>query len=75
MIKDAIDIPVIASLNATTTGGWVRYATLLVNAGADAIELNLYSVAADPDRTAADVEDERLAVVADVRAAIGFRLL
>ena len=74
MIKDAIDIPVIASLNATTTGGWVRYATLLVNAGADAIELNLYSVAADPDRTAADVENERLAVVADVRAAIGVPL-
>ena len=48
VIKDAIDIPVIASLNATSTGGWVRYATLLVNAGADAIELNLYSVAADP---------------------------
>ena len=74
VIKDAIDIPVIASLNATSTGGWVRYATLLVNAGADAIELNLYSVAADPDRTAADVENERLAVVADVRAAIGVPL-
>ena len=73
-IKASVDIPVIASLNATTTGGWVRYATLLANAGADAIELNLYSVDADPDRTAADIENERLAVVADVRAAIGVPL-
>jgi dihydroorotate dehydrogenase (fumarate) len=74
VIKAAIDIPVIASLNATTTGGWVRYAALLANAGADAIELNLYSVAADPDRTAGDIESERLAVVADVRAATGVPL-
>ena len=43
-------------LNATTTGGWVRYAQLLANDGADAIELNLYRLAADPDESAADVE-------------------
>src|SRR5262245_59673208 len=43
-------------LNATTTGGWVRYAQLLANAGADAIELNLYRLAADPNESAADVE-------------------
>jgi dihydroorotate dehydrogenase (fumarate) len=69
-IKAAVDVPVIASLNATSTGGWVRYAGVLVDAGADAIELNLYSVAADPDCTAADVEEERLAIVADVRACV-----
>jgi dihydroorotate dehydrogenase (fumarate) len=74
VLKASIDIPVIASLNATTTGGWVRYAGLLASAGADAIELNLYSVAADPDRTAADIENDRLTVVADVRAAIGIPL-
>ena len=69
-LKAAVDVPVIASLNATTTGGWVRYATRLADAGADAIELNLYTVAADPSRAAADVEEEKLAVVADVRRAI-----
>lgn len=52
-LKAAVDVPVIASLNATSAGSWVRYAGML--AGADAIELNLYDVAADPDRSALDV--------------------
>ena len=73
-LKAAVDVPVIASLNATSAGGWTRYATLLAQAGADAIELNLYHVAADPDRSGADVEDEKLAVVAAVRSAIGIPL-
>ena len=54
-IKRRVDVPVIASLNGTSPG-WVRYASLLADAGADAIELNLYYVAADPTPTAADVE-------------------
>jgi dihydroorotate dehydrogenase (fumarate) len=66
-LKAALDVPVIASLNATSTGGWARYATQLEAAGADALELNLYHVAADPDRSAADVEDEKLGVIAAVR--------
>ena len=41
----------IASLNATTAGGWVRYARLMQDAGADALELNLYHLAADPAKT------------------------
>ena len=49
-------VPVIASLNADTAGGWVRYARLIQDAGADALELNLYHVAADPSRTAAEME-------------------
>ena len=73
-IKAAVDVPVIASLNATSTGSWTRYAALLEEAGADAIELNLYHVAADPDRSAADVEDEKLAVIAAVRGRIGIPL-
>lgn len=73
-IKAAVDVPVIASLNAVSTGGWVRHAADLAEAGADAIELNLYSVAADPDRSSSDVEAEKLAVVADVRAAVGIPL-
>ena len=73
-IKAAVDVPVIASLNATSTGSWTRYAALLEDAGADAIELNLYHVAADPERSAADVEDEKLSVIASVRGRIGIPL-
>jgi dihydroorotate dehydrogenase (fumarate) len=73
-LKAAVGVPVVASLNATTTGRWIRYATQLADAGADAIELNLYYVAADPDRSGADVEDEKLSVVAGVRSAIGIPL-
>jgi len=68
-IKRQAAIPVIASLNATTAeGGWVRYAELLQDAGADAVELNLYHLAVDPDRTAADVEAGDLELVAAVRS-------
>jgi dihydroorotate dehydrogenase (fumarate) len=69
-LKDALDIPVIASLNATTTGGWVRYAELLANTGADAIELNVYRLAADPEQHAADVEARDLRLIADVVGAV-----
>ena len=65
-IKAAVDIPVIASLNATHPGSWVSYAHLLADAGADAVELNLYRVAADPFRSAAEVEESDLATIADV---------
>jgi dihydroorotate dehydrogenase (fumarate) len=73
-IKTRTSVPVVASLNATTPGGWARYATRLGEAGADAIELNLYHVAANPDRSAADVEARDLEVVASVRAAIDLPL-
>lgn len=69
-IKAQSSVPVIASLNATTVGGWVRYATLMQDAGADALELNLYHVATDPSRTAADMEAADLQLVAAVRASI-----
>jgi dihydroorotate dehydrogenase (fumarate) len=68
--RDALSIPVIASVNGTTPGGWVRYAQLMADAGADAIELNLYSVAADPWRGCASVESSYLEVVQLVRGAI-----
>ena len=48
--QGGVSVPVIASLNASTPGGWGRYARLLSDAGADAIELNVYRVAADPRR-------------------------
>jgi dihydroorotate dehydrogenase (fumarate) len=69
-VKARVGVPVVASLNATTTGGWVHYATRMQDAGADALELNLYHVAADPNRTAADVEADDLALIAAVRAAV-----
>jgi dihydroorotate dehydrogenase (fumarate) len=65
-----LSIPVIASLNAATAGGWVRYARLLEDAGADALELNLYRVAADPSRCAAEMEDADLEIVDAVRRAV-----
>ncbi|HYN16739.1 MAG TPA: dihydroorotate dehydrogenase-like protein, partial [Actinomycetes bacterium] len=68
--KQAVDIPVIASLNGVTPGGWVRHARKLQDAGADALELNLYTVAADPAVGAADLEARQLELVAAVRAAV-----
>jgi dihydroorotate dehydrogenase (fumarate) len=68
--KDALHIPVIASINGTAPTGWIHYARLMEEAGADAIELNLYAVAADPWRSGAMVEDGYLEVVRLVRGAI-----
>jgi dihydroorotate dehydrogenase (fumarate) len=68
--KRAVSIPVIASLNGVSPTGWVRFATLMQEAGADAIELNVYFVAADPALTAADVEVRYLDMVAAVRATV-----
>lgn len=68
-VKREVDVPVIASLNATTAGGWVRYARLVEAAGADALELNLYHVAANPYRSAAELETADLELIAAVRAA------
>ena len=68
--KRAVAIPVIASLNGTTPGGWVRHARRMQDAGADAIELNLYAVATDPRVGAAELEGRYLELVAAVRAAV-----
>jgi dihydroorotate dehydrogenase (fumarate) len=65
-----IDVPVIASLNGTNPGGWVRYARLLEDAGASAIELNLYAIAADPAISGARLESEQLELVADVTSEV-----
>jgi dihydroorotate dehydrogenase (fumarate) len=64
--KQAVPIPVIASLNGSSPGGWARYAKLLQDAGADAIELNIYFVATDPRMTAADVESQYIELVSIV---------
>jgi len=72
--KARLDVPVIASLNGTTRGGWIRYASELVDAGADALELNLYRVGANPDDTAASLEVELLRLVRAVRDEISVPL-
>jgi dihydroorotate dehydrogenase (fumarate) len=69
--KAAVDIPVIASLNGSSDGGWVRYAKLMETAGADAIELNVYYVAANPETTSQQVETRYLDLVSAVRQAVG----
>jgi dihydroorotate dehydrogenase (fumarate) len=66
--KAAVKIPVIASLNGTSPGTWVRAAGLIEQAGADALELNLYHIPADLETTGPDVEDRYLEVVREVRA-------
>ncbi len=73
-IKAATSVPIIASLNATSVGGWTEYARRMRDAGADAIELNLYHVAADPHRTSADIELADLDVVRAVRAELDIPL-
>lgn len=69
-IRRRVAVPVVASLNGVTPGGWVRYARLLEEAGAAAIELNLYAVASDPFASAADVEREQLEVVRGVTTCV-----
>jgi dihydroorotate dehydrogenase (fumarate) len=64
--KVLLRIPVIASLNGRTRGGWVHYAKLIEQAGADALELNVYEIATDPERSAAQVEDDLVGLVGDV---------
>jgi dihydroorotate dehydrogenase (fumarate) len=66
----AVDVPVIASLNGATPGGWVRHARELESAGASALELNVFYVAGDPHLSGRDVEDRHVEIVRQVRAAV-----
>jgi dihydroorotate dehydrogenase (fumarate) len=68
--KEALRIPVIASLNGSSAGGWVRYAQLAQEAGADAVELNVYAVEADPATEGRYVEHDLLELVGQVRAVL-----
>ena len=68
--KDALQIPVLASVNGTRPGHWAKYARLLADAGADAVELNLYSVNTSPDESSSAVEDRYLRIISMVRAQI-----
>jgi len=65
--KKSLGIPVIGSLNGVTAGGWVQYARKMEQAGADALELNVYYIPTDPTISSADVEDRYLEVLNEVR--------
>ncbi|MGE5849714.1 MAG: dihydroorotate dehydrogenase-like protein [Candidatus Methylomirabilota bacterium] len=68
--KAAVGIPVIGSLNGVSTGGWIRYAKLIQEAGADALELNVYYIPTDPELTSAQVEQMYLDLIRDVKATL-----
>lgn len=68
--KSAVNIPIIASLNGTTPGNWVRFAKEIEEAGADALELNLYTIPTDPYLPGSEVEQNDLDIVNAVRQAI-----
>jgi dihydroorotate dehydrogenase (fumarate) len=68
--KEAVKIPILASLNGATTGGWVRFAKAMEQAGADAIELNTYALATDRSQTSAELELQLLDLVAAVAKAV-----
>jgi dihydroorotate dehydrogenase (fumarate) len=69
-IKKAVDVPVIASLNGVTPAGWLRYAKLIEQAGADALELNVYYLATDPEENGATVESRTLEIVKELKSSI-----
>ena len=65
--KSAVSVPVIASLNGISTGGWVDYARRIQQAGADGLELNIYYIATDPTMSGAEVEQMYVDIVRQVR--------
>ena len=73
-LKKAVSIPVIGSLNGVSKGGWTRYARLMQDAGADAVELNMYYLSADPDLGSQELEDNYVDLVAEVKAALSIPL-
>jgi dihydroorotate dehydrogenase (fumarate) len=69
-IKQAVAVPVIASLNGATAGGWTRYAGLIQEAGADALELNIYYLPTDPNEPTEAVERRAIDVLRCVKAGV-----
>jgi dihydroorotate dehydrogenase (fumarate) len=67
-------VPVIGSLNGVSRGGWTRYARKIEEAGADALELNMYYLAVDPEVSSSDIESMQVDLVAQVKSAINIPL-
>jgi dihydroorotate dehydrogenase (fumarate) len=68
--KETVKIPIIASLNGTTVSGWTNYARTIEEAGADALELNIYYIPTDMDQSSADVEQVYLDILGAVKSVI-----
>jgi dihydroorotate dehydrogenase (fumarate) len=68
--KAAVDVPIIASLNGSTIGGWTDFAREFESAGADAIELNIYYIPTDPDLTGQEVEQQYIDILKAVKGAV-----
>jgi dihydroorotate dehydrogenase (fumarate) len=77
-LKKSVSIPIIGSLNGVSTGGWIKYAKIIEEAGADAIELNVYYVAANPELSGSDIEniyiDTLKAVKQNVKIPVAIKL-
>lgn len=73
-VREATGLPVIASINGSTRGGWIRYARWMQEAGANALELNIFDVPANPREDGATVERRLLEVVREVRATVSLPL-
>jgi len=73
-VKKAVSVPVIGSLNGVSNGGWVHFARLIQDAGADALELNMYYLATHPELTGQELEDNYIELVKEVKAAIDIPL-
>jgi dihydroorotate dehydrogenase (fumarate) len=69
-LKQATQIPIIGSLNGVSTGGWIQYAQQIEQAGADAVELNIYYLPVDPDLTGAELEENYVNLVKDLRSQV-----
>jgi dihydroorotate dehydrogenase (fumarate) len=68
--KAAVNVPIIASLNGSSVGGWIQYATQIEEAGADALECNVYWIVADPNTTSAEVEQHYIDILEAVKTAV-----
>src|SRR5262249_40142332 len=69
-LKAAVGCPIIASLNGTTLGGWLQYARAIEQAGADALELNVYAMPADFEESGQEVEDRTVEMLREVKRSI-----
>ena len=69
-VKAAVGVPVLASLNGATPGGWIDYARLMQQAGADALELNIYRIATDPETASSEIERQAIETVGAVKQAV-----
>jgi dihydroorotate dehydrogenase (fumarate) len=68
--KKAVSVPIVASLNGTTLGGWAKYARQIEQAGADALECNIYFIPTDPNTTGSDVEKTYIDILRELKISV-----